>query len=241
MPPTQITLIRHGQAEHNVQERYHLPDPILTPLGQDQCRNLQTLFPKIPPVGLLVTSPLKRTIQTTAIAFQNLIGPGDGVPLVLLPELQETSALPCDTGSDVEVVRVFLEELGLGGKVEGLERLDKDWNSKEGKWGSESEELKERAAWVRRWLAEREEGHVVCVSHGGFLHFLTEDWTGHGALPGTGWTNTEFRGYRLMRKAGGQEWGLVETEESRVRRGPKPLGKTERREVEEVKIGEGEV
>eukprot|EP00667_Euglena_gracilis_P033571 EG_transcript_55240 len=29
-----VWFIRHGQAEHNVRRRYHLPDPPLTPLGR---------------------------------------------------------------------------------------------------------------------------------------------------------------------------------------------------------------
>ncbi len=50
------------------------------------------------------------------------------------------------------------------------------WNSKLGRWGTNSEPIKAGAAETRRWVKGREEEVVVVVTHGGFVHFLTEDW-----------------------------------------------------------------
>lgn len=36
--------------------------------------------------------------------------------------------------------------------------------------------LKERARAARRWLKARPEKEIVMVTHGGFLHYFTEDW-----------------------------------------------------------------
>jgi broad specificity phosphatase PhoE len=101
--------------------------------------------------------------------------------------------------------------------------LPKDWTSKSGKWAADLDALRERSRSARLWLKERMEEHIVCVLHGGFLHYLTDDWKGHGDFPGTGWNNTEFRTYVFD----GQS--MVETEESRQRRvGEMPLSKTEK-------------
>lgn len=95
--------------------------------------------------------------------------------IIALPEIQETSDLPCDTGSDIEVLRnVFAGENVDFGKVE------RGWEGKRGRWAATSEAIERRAREARVWLRERgrcgegEEGDVVVVTHGGFLHFLTE-------------------------------------------------------------------
>ncbi|KAI5778396.1 histidine phosphatase superfamily [Geopyxis carbonaria] len=223
MAPKLITLVRHGQAHHNVDEKYHLRDPLLTPLGESQCRSLHTRFPSSPPIDLIATSPLKRTLQTSLLGFSDALAAG--TPLIALAELQETANLPCDTGSPAAELAAIPEFAHID-----FSGLPEDWTSKAGRWSAEPDALKKRATWVRRWLLEREEAHVVCVLHGGFLHHLTEDWTGHGVLPGTGWSNTEFRTYTF--KEGSDS--LLETEESRRRRSDKPLGRTELKQVQET-------
>lgn len=39
--------------------------------------------------------------------------------------------------------------------------------------------MKRRAAAMRDWIYNRPEKHIALVTHGGFLHYLTEDWTGY--------------------------------------------------------------
>ncbi|KAM0746978.1 PGAM-domain-containing protein [Meredithblackwellia eburnea MCA 4105] len=81
-----LIFIRHGQAFHNVQpEDKSLLDPFLTPLGVSQARTLSTSYPTLFSLlhstprekTLLVTSPFRRTLQTTLIGFAELLpGPG---------------------------------------------------------------------------------------------------------------------------------------------------------------------
>ncbi|KAI5818677.1 histidine phosphatase superfamily [Pyronema omphalodes] len=250
MPPQIITLVRHGQASHNVDEQYHLRDPYLTELGESQCRTLPSRFhnaqkieaadgSSVPEIDLLVTSPLKRTLQTTLLGFPGQIS--SGVPVIALPDLQETSDMPCDTGSSVEILKADpkLKTTDYGDKMEvnweEVEKAGDAWFSKEGIYGATPERLKERAERVRKWLKSREEQHVVCVLHGGFLHYLTEDWTGSNDLPGTGWTNTEFRNFNFS-TVPGEETKLVETEHSQKNRTNIPLGKTEMKQFIEVHL-----
>jgi len=123
MAPRIITLVRHGQAYHNLGWKYYLHDPYLTPLGEAQCHELSKEFPSEPPVDLLVSSPLKRTIQTTLLGFKKQIE--SGVKVELLAELQETAGVPCDTGSNRDDLEK--EELFKGLDFSGL---PDDWNSK---------------------------------------------------------------------------------------------------------------
>lgn len=47
-----------------------------------------------------------------------------------------------------------------------------------GKWAPSSDALINRARAARRWLSSRPEKELVVVCHGGFLHYLTQDWSG---------------------------------------------------------------
>ncbi|KAH6613662.1 histidine phosphatase superfamily [Chaetomium sp. MPI-SDFR-AT-0129] len=100
MPPTLI-LVRHAQGLHNVDKDYDIPDPVLTELGQQQCLELKAnIMPRIPrdfDVGLILVSPMIRTIQTALLAFGDLIA--QGVPIVADADWQENSTAPCDTGT----------------------------------------------------------------------------------------------------------------------------------------------
>ncbi|PWW78002.1 phosphoglycerate mutase-like protein [Tuber magnatum] len=221
MAPRIITLVRHGQAYHNVGSKCHLHDPYLTPLGEAQCHNLSKRFPSEPPVDLLVSSPLKRTIQTTLFGFKEQIE--SGVKMEFLAELQGSSGMPCDTGSSHDVLEK--EESFQGLDFSGL---PDDWTSKNGKWAPDPHSVAERARVVRKWLKSRSEGHVVAVLHGGFLHYVTEAWASRGNPLDAGWRNAEFRSFVFVDEDEDNA-SVIETDESKERRkgSEKPPGGTE--------------
>ena len=118
---------------------------------------------------LIVSSPLRRTLQTTALGWAPAVARlGGPRRVVVLPQAQECSALPCDTGSSREQLEADPEFA-----VFDLAGLPADWNSKEGFWAPTEEALDARAAWVRRYLRGRPEGDVVLVAHGDFLRRIT--------------------------------------------------------------------
>lgn len=111
MPPTLI-LIRHGEALHNVAHKckpwpnkhkktypnytaldYSIPDPELSKLGEQQCsaleQNLRDKLPLAIKVEVIVTSPMRRTLQTTSIGLDWLLK--KGVPMELDPLWQGKS------------------------------------------------------------------------------------------------------------------------------------------------------
>ena len=172
------------QADHNATGNYNLRDPYLTKLGEDQCLAIPERFPAQPPVELLATSPLRRTVQTMLLGFAAQVAAG--VPVVALAELQETSSMPCDTGSDAAELAADprLAATATGASVVlDFSALPADWTSKAGRWAPAPGPLKARAQWVRRWLKDRPEAHVVVVLHAVFLRYVTDDWTGSKGPP----------------------------------------------------------
>ena len=158
------------QGYHNLTTDNHdLHDPLLTPFGEEQCRRLAQNFPYHDHVELLVTSPLRRTICTTLLGFEPEIK--RGVKVIATPEAQEVGDLACDTGSDVKVLKKEME-----GKPVDLSLVHEGWNNKKGKWAAHADAIEARAKEARQWLKSRPEKEVVLVTHGGFLHFFTEDW-----------------------------------------------------------------
>lgn len=242
MTPT-IHFVRHAQGYHNLSvANQAIRDPLLTPYGEEQCNLLSKTFPYTDSIELIVASPLKRTIYTALLSF-----PNHKQPPVCIPELQETSDSPCDTGSSkVEIAREF------AGMSIDLKLVTDDWNSKKGPWAPQKSAIEERAAAARRWLRSRPEKNIVVVTHGGLLHYLTEDWVGSASLAGmehpldhdygmlsgftgfagTGWANTEFRSY-TFEQGSGERASLVETQQSRTRRSgnEKPLSEAEQRNL----------
>lgn len=102
------------------------------------------------------------------------------------------------------------------------------WNNKVDRWSPASSAIEARARdariWLRNLAAEAskttsEDLNIVVVTHGGLLHYFTEDWDGYGSFTGTGWANTEFRSYQFVDAEGNDmNASFLETKESRERR-----------------------
>lgn len=189
--PTTIYIVRHAQGFHNLSmANVQLPDPELTPLGKSQCADLNRRFPFHQKITHLVASPMRRTIYTALYTFEAEID--DGKRVVALPEVQEVSTLPCDIGSEPEVL---VAEFPASRVDLGL--VTPGWNDKnlDGPWAPVMETLDERARRARVWLrelgaeaaAKGGEAHIVVVTHGGFVHFLTQDWHGFNSDKGESW------------------------------------------------------
>lgn len=65
-----------------------------------------------------------------------------------------------------------------------LSYLPDDWNSKKGYWGSSEDLLNKRVSKVRQWLKARPEKNIVVITHGGLVHYLTDDWNDSDKFPG---------------------------------------------------------
>ncbi|KAL4941812.1 hypothetical protein BDV06DRAFT_173053 [Aspergillus oleicola] len=226
MPPI-IHCVRHAQGVHNLcTENHIIPDPSLTDLGNEQCTKLRNAFPRHDKIELVVASPLRRTMYTALQSFEPVFKANPGLKLILLPDIQETSDVPCDTGSDPKDLRREIEENNL---PVDASLVEDGWNVKTGRYAPTNAAVGGRARDARRWLKARSEKEIVMVSHGGVLHYFTEDWEDSSQFQGTGWTNTEYRTYTFSdsidmddledHKLDSDNASLVETLESRQRRG----------------------
>ena len=164
-----------------------MKDPLLTPFGEQQCSTLREDFPNHDKISLLISSPLRRTIYTAFLAFPPALANGHCQPnIIALPEIQETSDFPCDLGSDVDALRKEMKENHV---PVDLSLVKEGWNVKtlNNKWSPSCEALAKRATEARRYIRDKvvqlkkdgqENPEVVVVTHGGFLHYFTEDWEG---------------------------------------------------------------
>ncbi|KAK2590924.1 hypothetical protein QQS21_011385 [Conoideocrella luteorostrata] len=229
MPPI-IHVIRHAQGVHNLSlNSHHLLDPELTSLGEEQARALGAGFPEVENIQLILSSPLKRAIQTALLGFPAQIE--GGLQVLPWPEIQEASALPCDTGKGLPDIKAEFQHLPVD-----FQLVEPDWHIKQDKWANTASSLLARAQRARQWLSQRPEREIVLVSHGCFLHLLTDDWV-NAVNPrgydyqGTDWTNTEVRSFTIARKEG-DEPALCETVESRTKRGVEHFGVTREQQLE---------
>ncbi|KAI0469061.1 phosphoglycerate mutase-like protein [Xylaria cf. heliscus] len=214
-----IHLVRHAQGYHNLShENQWIRDPDLTDLGKEQCEELCKIFPYHDKITHLVASPIRRTIFTCQFSFAPEVKAGKKI--VALQDAQEVSLYPCDVGSDVEKLK---NEFG---DLVDFEQLTEDWNKKtpDSKYYPDPNKLEARARSTRLWLRDLikdagDDAQVVLVTHGGILHFITEDWRGIDPGRGTGWYNTEYRSYEFADKTGQDpNASLEELPESRRRR-----------------------
>ncbi|KAI1403868.1 phosphoglycerate mutase-like protein [Hypoxylon fuscum] len=232
-----IHLVRHAQGFHNLnQENQQLPDPNLTPLGERQCEELCERFDAHDKITHLIASPIRRTLYTCLHSFAPVVQSGKKV--VALPDAQEISRLPCDIGSEPSKLK---EEFG---DLVDLHLVQEGWNDKSSKsrYYPAPEKLAERSRAARVWLRELatkagEDAQIVLVTHGGILHFITQDWDGVELERGTGWENTELRSYEFEDPTGQDpSASLKETTPSwRRRRGSAiPLTETEQVQIQQA-------
>lgn len=120
---------------------------------------------------------MRRTLHTCLRSFAPVVQSGKKV--IALPDAQEVSILPCDIGSDPDTLK-----LEFGEQVD-FALVRPSWNDKSesSKYYPVPGKLEVRARDVRLWLRELAKGagddsQIVLVTHGGILHFLTEDWDG---------------------------------------------------------------
>jgi broad specificity phosphatase PhoE len=194
-----IYLLRHAESAHNVSKDFNHRDPGLTETGFTQAAALAETFPALSSIGVILSSPLTRTIETALAGFSTILSHEESSPngpnksaegvakLILDPDLQERSDLPCDTGSDVPVLEARFPGLDYSPLGEG-------WHAKTGAYTADDEAVAARAEGVRKKLLRvakaleasgSEKNAVVVVTHGVFMRFLVEDESID--LPKAGW------------------------------------------------------
>ncbi|KAI0136545.1 hypothetical protein BJ170DRAFT_677417 [Xylariales sp. AK1849] len=180
---------------------WEIADPILTEKGLAQCESLaldlksKYSFPEHE--TLLVVSPLKRTVQSYHGGLSWLVKAG--VPVQLRAEWQETTANPCDIGTDASVMQREWPDLNFSS-------LDPLYPAKTGVYDPSEEALLKRATFARQWLFFRPEKYIIVMTHSGFLKRVVE---------GPKYENVEYRTYDFVDedKVSTRTFKLVEVEQ----------------------------
>ncbi|KAJ5339057.1 hypothetical protein N7452_005785 [Penicillium brevicompactum] len=135
-----IHLVRHAEGLHNLRNDRNIPNAPLSERGFDFAEDLGHRFisENSNCVGAIVSSPLRRAIQTSSTAFHRILdstqypensgmGVNNGVMLALDANLQEITDLPCNTGSGLNDLTTEFP-----GLKSAIQDLHKDWHVKTG-------------------------------------------------------------------------------------------------------------
>lgn len=192
-----IDVVRHAQSTHNTTDNLYERDPDLTSDGESQAFRLGRSYPFMGCVSHIVSSPMRRAIRTALIAFEEKLLAGKQV--ILLPELQETGVRPCDTGQPPEALeQIYKPQIDIS-------PVERDWfHKKQGsKYVPDVALIEARAREARFFLRELaqsgpDDAHIIVVSHGVFLHFLTEDFSGLSPCNFTSYGNVTMRSFQFV-------------------------------------------
>ncbi|TGO27656.1 hypothetical protein BPAE_0038g00020 [Botrytis paeoniae] len=139
------------------------------------------------------------------------------VPYLLVSNAQKVSSKPCDTGflldilRDIQIPKLFKDEgLTFGVEKIGFDLMEDGWNSKKDFYAPNHEAVEARTAALRAWLYGIESQHIVLVTHGGFLHYLTEGGTVSDPRKGTGYNNCEVRKFTFTKDSTAESAYIVE-------------------------------
>jgi broad specificity phosphatase PhoE len=192
----------------------------------------KTAFSDQSKISLILASPLCRTLQSAYLVFQPTLTASTKChpEIIAIPDAQETSDDPCDIGTDPSVLRAVIARNKW---PVDLSLVKDGWNVKAlgTRYSPESNAIAARARDTRIFIRQKirqliEQGdadpQVALVTHGGFLHYFTDDWEDSWLNPGTGWRNCETRSYVFKQDVmdcADVEARLTETMESRLMRG----------------------
>lgn len=193
-----LHVVRHAEGIHNPANDKSIRDPPLTPRGIEQSQILSQKFPCKEEIGLVITSPLRRTLQTALVGFQQMLneryypkaakdGFPNGARLLIEPDIQAHSARPCDMGSEQAILQSEFPHLPW----EEL-AFDPLFPAKEGLYATDKESLIQRGQRLQRLFEEQFAAlagsgrpDIVVVSHGGFMQFVV--WDNKIAFDSAGW------------------------------------------------------
>ncbi|KAL2072769.1 hypothetical protein VTL71DRAFT_12112 [Oculimacula yallundae] len=125
-PKVKFHFVRHAQAIHNMRGitgAQNLRDTTLTPHGMKQAESLSLpgFFPSSPPIKIILSSPLRRTINTALLGFSS-IAAANGVEIILWSDLREYGISMCNTGSSLLKLRENIKAIEGGAERKGVQQ-----------------------------------------------------------------------------------------------------------------------
>eukprot|EP00929_Paragymnodinium_shiwhaense_P035253 TRINITY_DN19058_c0_g1_i1.p1 TRINITY_DN19058_c0_g1~~TRINITY_DN19058_c0_g1_i1.p1 ORF type:complete len:389 (-),score=82.55 TRINITY_DN19058_c0_g1_i1:603-1769(-) len=168
--PSWLAFVRHAQAGHNVDhELMNNPDNCLTEHGRQQAVSASggPAGEAVRTAQLIITSPLRRALETTELLLTGLSEAGAAAPtprVIVHAGATERYSGRCDEGTPKSKM---LEELSETMRSwEGWDELPERW------WPSPEEDSWARAEAFIDSLKGRPEERVVYVGHGAFWQMI---------------------------------------------------------------------
>eukprot|EP00967_Tisochrysis_lutea_P003093 scaffold3736_cov27-Tisochrysis_lutea.AAC.1 len=156
-----IHFVRHGLGEHNITSSGYLAhDAMLTPEGVVQAKRLRDVLALTVQTELVVSSPLRRCLQTAYHAL------GHFSNVVLLPELIEIGNMPCNC-ADPKKGSELLAGYAWDAALEQYDALPCGWADEPQSW---EKTACDRFVEIMSWLSCRPENEIVIFGHHDFFY-----------------------------------------------------------------------
>ncbi|CAD0082484.1 unnamed protein product [Aureobasidium vineae] len=191
-------------------QEYDIPDPALTELGQQQCRaleqHLRQHLPLADKVERIITSPMRRTLETTTLGLDWLIE--RGVPVEANALWQEMLRLTLYSHRKLGQAlrhRQPLPDMKPTFPHFDYSTVDPLWPSKTGPYAFTRTATIARGQSCLRDLHSRKEKVIAVVSHSGFLRC---------AISLCKYANADYRIFEFKDTEQGDDLELVEWKET---------------------------
>jgi broad specificity phosphatase PhoE len=153
-----IYFVRHGQSANNAANVRQGSAGKLSPKGIEQANFVGERFENVH-IDIILTSPYERTTETTALINKHL-----NVPV-------EESSLLVERKNPTEIIGKDAESLEVK-KI--MDIIDRSYHKSDFRYSDEEnfQDLKYRAKKLLKFLTERNERNIMCVSHRIFLKMV---------------------------------------------------------------------
>ena len=188
-----IHIVRHAEGYHNINKDYKSPrnfDAELTEFGIEQCKELsQKLKEKRLDVECIISSPMRRALQTAYHSFEHLLVDNDDktkinnkVAFVACENWRETLNYVCDARFPLSQLRQDFPVVDFDNIQHEEDPIRKYYEATYGSFeehtkhreSNDDEALEKRARQAWLTIAERPERSFAVVSHSAFfMHMFT--------------------------------------------------------------------
>ena len=164
-----IYCIRHGLSLHNLlykkygSSTFYNPDYVdtmLLPEGRQQALSLRDNWDEINNIELVIVSPLKRTLETAIIIFQN-----KNIPIIALEFCREypLGKHTCNKRSNKEELELLYPTVNFDNLTSNKDREWDDFNEET------LESLNKRIELLINYIKDRDENKIAFVNHSSFI------------------------------------------------------------------------
>lgn len=179
----QIYLLRHAQSLYNAAFEKDGKDPMifdagLSTYGLDQAKKLgDQLSDILPKIELIITSPLRRALETT-------LGLKSQVPIIVSSLPREQLEASCDIGTPTSLLQKqfptlsfdHLEEIWWYTNLQNQSYDDHREMFKKQRYVEPLELVQERVFQFREWLKKQSQDYILVIGHADFFKEYCGQW-----------------------------------------------------------------